>query len=162
MIDAPEYIVFDLRISGDGSMVFCLDAKCIQAWSIWVGESMGKKYHNLVLMHDPFLLVDGLKVWIPFYGGQPKAQGWDFGASDLPTFELLNAPSNWPCLNFIGLVREHRLTLPGIEDTVTRKMVFQLPVRLTRPSDVQWDGQYLVVGYHSGEVLIVECTYEFH
>jgi hypothetical protein len=43
-----------------------------------------------------------------------------------------------------------------IKETVTGKVVFQLPGRYTRPLEVQWDGQCLVTGYGSGEVLILD------
>ena len=158
-VNAPKHEVKDLRISGDGSMVFCLDAESIQAWSVWTGEVMGKKNHHLLLLGDHFLVVDGLRVWVPFKFGHTKAQGWDFGGPDLSTMELSNAPPNWPHLNFVGIVREQRLSMPGIEDTATGKVVFRLPGRLARPSDVQWDGQHLVAGYDSGEVLILEYTH---
>ena len=160
-VDAPGHKVLDLRISGDGSMIFCLDAKFIQAWSIWTGEVIGKKNHQLLLSDDCFLIVDGLRVWTPFGRGGLKARGWDFGTSDISTIRLSNAPPNWPRLNFVGIVRENRLSLPGIEDTATGKVVFQLPGRLVRPLDVQWDGRYLVAGYDSGEVLILEYTHIF-
>ena len=158
-VDAPKDRVFDLRISEDGSMVFCLDQHSIQAWSVWTGDVIGQKYHCLALFDGSFLVVDGLRVWTPFETGQSKARGWDFGGPDLSTIELFNAPPNWPCLNFVGIVREQRLSLPGIEDTATGKVVLQLPGRLVRPSDAQWDGQYLVAGYDSGEVLILEYTH---
>ena len=43
-----------------------------------------------------------------------------------------------------------------IKDTVTGNVVFQLSGRFAKPIDLQWDGQYLVAGYESGEVLIVD------
>jgi len=42
-----------------------------------------------------------------------------------------------------------------IKDAVTGKEVFQLVGRYAKPNCVQWDGQYLVAGYESGEVLIL-------
>jgi len=55
-----------------------------------------------------------------------------------------------------------RSLLPGIQDIVTKKVVLQLPARLAKCSDAQWDGQYLVVGYNSDEVLILECNCVHH
>jgi hypothetical protein len=43
-----------------------------------------------------------------------------------------------------------------IKDTVTGKVVLQLNGRYAKPFDVQWDGQYLVAGYESGEVMILD------
>jgi hypothetical protein len=51
-----------------------------------------------------------------------------------------------------------RSDLPGIEDTITGKKVLQLPSRYSKPGDAQWDGQYLVAGYSTGEVLILDCN----
>ena len=43
-----------------------------------------------------------------------------------------------------------------IKNTETGKEVFQLRERYAKPTDVWWDGQYLVAGYESGEVLILD------
>ena len=45
---------------------------------------------------------------------------------------------------------------PWIRDKVTGKKVFQLSGRYKKPKAVRWDGQYLVAGYESGEVLILD------
>jgi len=42
---------------------------------------------------------------------------------------------------------------PMIQDAITGKEVFQLVGRYAKPKRAQWDGQYLVAGYTSGEVL---------
>ena len=53
-----------------------------------------------------------------------------------------------------GLDRLYR-----IEDTVSGKEVFRLPERYAEPIWApQWDGQYLVAGYSSGEVLILDLN----
>jgi len=46
-----------------------------------------------------------------------------------------------------------------IEDVAAGKEVFQLAGRYAKPSVTQWDGQYLVAGYDSGEVLILDFSY---
>ena len=43
--------------------------------------------------------------------------------------------------------------------TVTGNIVFQLPRRLAKPADVQWNGQYLVICYLSKEVLILDFSH---
>jgi len=159
-LDIPEGRVYDLRISGDGSMVFCLYKGPIQAWSIWTGEVVGKVYVSSydVLDHS-FLTVDGPKVWVQLYAIPAEIVGWDFGISGSPPVKLSYTSRNGPHLNFIGGIREQRSFLPAVLDTVTGKIVFQLPGRLAKPSDAQWDGQYLVAGYDSGEVLILDCNH---
>ena len=47
-----------------------------------------------------------------------------------------------------------------IKDTVTGRVVFQLVGRYASPKGgVHWDGQYLVAGYESGEVLILDFNH---
>ena len=46
--------------------------------------------------------------------------------------------------------------LSGIKDAVSGKVIFWLGGRFADPTDLQWDGQYLVAGYGSGEVLILD------
>jgi len=153
--------VRDLRISEDGSMVFGLCQESICAWSIWIGgivEEVTDERDSLFLTSLPFLTIDGLRVW----GWNPvyyKVMGWDFGILDSSPVELSGISRNGPHLDFIGGVRKERVFVPGVQDIVTRKVVFQLPERLAKCSDAQWDGQYLVAGYDSGEVLILECNY---
>jgi len=144
----------DLRISGDGSKVFYLQNDSIQAWSIQTGEVVEVGYESDWLLD--LLVIDGPEVWI-----HPDI-GWDFGILGSSPVKLSHESRNGPHLDFVGGIRMKRSYLPGIEDIVTRKVVFQLPQRLARCSDAQWDGQYLVVGYDSGEVLILECNYVLH
>ena len=42
ILDAPGSRAGGVRISGDGSKVFCLIGRSIQAWSIQTGEAVGK------------------------------------------------------------------------------------------------------------------------
>jgi WD40 repeat protein len=149
-VDASGLKALNIQISGDGSKVFRLDKECIQAWSIWTGEVVGKVYHGQTLQQDPHLTIDGSRVQI--HSSYSATKWWDFGISGSPS----RASPDRPRLDFIGGIREERTYLPGIEDTVTRKEVFQLPTRLVRPSASQWDGQYLVAGYESGDVLILD------
>jgi len=150
----------DFRVSGDGSKVFCLNGYSIQAWSLWTGKVAGEVQLGSPIYLDPFLAIDSLRVWIHL--PPPKEiLGWDFGIIDSSPIELSDISQSGPHLDFIG-IRRYRSSLPGIQDTVTKKVVFQLPSRLTRCADAQWDGQFLVVGYDSGEVLILECNHVLH
>jgi len=162
MVDIPGGNVRDLRISGDGSMVFCLYWESIQAWSIWTGEVLGKVEYIFGISTDSFSTVDGLRVWVNLLQSSALIIGWDFGVLGLSPNKLSNMSQNRPHLDFIGGMRKQRSFLPGIQDTTTRKVVIQLPERLVRPLDAQWDGQYLVAGYDSGEVLILEYNHVLH
>ena len=45
-----------------------------------------------------------------------------------------------------------------IKNPATGEVVFQPPGRFSSPVDVQCDGSYLVAGYQTGEVLILDLT----
>jgi len=150
-VDIPE--THGLRISEDGSKVFCLTEKSIQAWSIWTGEAVGEvEFENVASHLDP-LHADGSRIWVNFRTSPNK--GWDFGITGSSPIPLSSTLSNKPHLDFIsypfwgaGQCR--------IEDTVTGTNIFQLIGRYAKPRGAHWDGQYLVAGYRSGEVLILD------
>ena len=151
-MDIGYYKARGVRISGDGSKVFCLIRRSIQAWSIWTGEVVGK----VELEGDPYLdplYTDHSRIWVCFKDS--ITQGWDFVIPGSSPILLSNTSPDRPHLNFIGGTRWD--TGPSvIKDTVTGKEVFQLVGRYAKPTDMQWDGQYLVAGYMSGEVLILD------
>jgi len=152
------YAVFDLKISGDGSKVFYMDNQSIQAWHIWTGEVVGKVKLSSHYYTGTFLTVDSSKVWVQAPG--QYLEGWDFGVPEESSIKHYKEPLSRPHLDFIGgRVRKWRSYLPGIEDTITGREVLQLPSRYKRPNDAQWDGQYLVAGYETGEVIILDCNY---
>jgi len=156
-VDAPRDDAKDLRILGDGSTVLCLYNQYIQAWSMWTGEIVGKTEALLFRFLNPPLTIDDLRVWV--YDPWLRILGWDFGIPGLSCIELSAESNIRPHLDFVGGIRKQRSFIPEIQDTVTGKVAFQLPGRLARCSDAQWDGQYLVAGYDSGEVLILQCNY---
>jgi len=143
-LDGPEWGT--IRISGDGSKVFCLGSGLIQAWSMWTWEPVGQVKIQKWDYMDP-LQVYGSEVWVRLEDS--STLGWDFGISGSSPVPLSNLSIGRPHLDFIsGPWR--------FKDTVTGEVVFQLPGRYTTPNVVQWDGQYLVAGYKSGEVLILD------
>jgi len=159
MVDVPGYSVMDIRISGDRSKVFCLDKTSIQVWSILTGE-VGSK---VVLGGKPLLnslIMDGSRVWVHFEGLQ--IQGWDFGF-------MGTSPIPLSCMAILSLPTYHldsvshtcvwNTSSSGIEDTDTGGEVFKLSGRYSNPTVAQWDGQYLVAGYNSGEVLILDFNH---
>ena len=147
-VDTPDKLE-DLRISGDGSIIFGLGGDYIQAWSIQTGEVVGEVEieHST---HLGTLTVDGLKVWAhhPDLG----YQGWDFGIQGSSPVQLPNILSH-PSGNIFWDV-----DVSGIKDSDTTKAIFQLSGSFAKPSDVQCDGHYLVAGYESGELLILESN----
>jgi WD40 repeat protein len=146
--------VNELRISGDGSKFFCMGWK-ICAWYIKTGEVMGEVNLGKYMYPYALLTMVNSSAWVHLPDG---IQGWDFGVPDSSSIKKCTEPPNRYHLDFIGGIRKERSSLPGIEDTTTGKEVFRLPSRYARPNDAQWDGQYLVAGYDSGEVLILDCN----
>jgi len=139
----------DVKISGDGSMVYCLYCRSLQAWSILTGETMGKVELEYSI-HRRSLTVDSSRVWV--HSRVEKHHGWDFGTPGSSPVELSITP---PHLNKTTLWDG---ALCRIKDTITGGVVFQLGGRFMNPACLQWDGQYLVAGYTSGEVLILDFS----
>ena len=97
------------------------------------------------------LTIDGLKVWA--HWPQSKSQGWDFGIPDSSPVQL----SNMPTLSNRNLLWDP--ILARIKNAVTGAVIFQLSERFAKPVDVQYDGSYLVAGYESGEILILNMKH---
>ena len=145
----------DFRISGDGSRVFCLVGKSIQAWSLCTGEPVGevKVESEQTLYLDP-LCMDNSWMWIQFKDS--STQGWNFGIPGSPPIPLSSISTKRPHLEFIGGASWQTKDPSWIKNTATGKKVFWLSGRYAEPWHVQWDGKYLVAGYLSGEVLILD------
>ena len=146
-MDAPGWIK-SVRISGDGSQVFCINerSRCIEAWSILTGEVMDTAYYRRNGGYP--MTVDGSRVWIQIPGF--SLTSWNFGVPDSP---CCGAPVSKPHLVSTFGAKQKSLS---IKDIVTGKEVLCLPGRFAEPIDSCWDGQYLVAGYDSGEVLILD------
>ena len=148
----------DLRISGDGTMVFGLDTRCIQIWSTSTGRSTGViSFAQELQSHSPSFIVDGSRVWIR--SENSPAQGWDLRNPQAPPLPLSEMPSDGRRLGFIQVDGTNGSdTGPTrIEDAITRREVFRLPKKFAQPSVVQWDGRYLATAYNgTGELLIMD------
>ena len=148
--DVPRPDVLDLRISGDGSKIFCLTQEYIEAWDVWTGEAAG----SASFFECPgaeFFAVDGSKVWISLAWGEP--QGWDF---KIPGPSYLGFSTMPPDRPHPKVTKLWDYGLSRVKDTITGKVVFQLPARFGSPVDVQWNGQYLATCLGSKEVLVLE------
>ena len=128
--------------------------RSIQAWSIHIWELLGKVKFKSGL--SPYLgpQTDGSKIWIEFYNS--STQGWDFGISGSPPVLLSNESIESPLLELICRKHWGTESPPWIKDTTTGAEVFRLSRKWAKPEKVQWDGQYMVAGYGSGEVLILD------
>jgi WD40 repeat protein len=148
-VDRPWGGFQDLRISGDGSRVFGLDAPSILAWSLQTGEAVGKmeiEYEE----GGGSLIVDGSKVWACW--PESNYKGWDFSIPGSTPMELpgISTPP--------GPSRLWELKQARIMNPVTGEVVFQLSGRFASPVCVQCDNTCLVAGYQSGEILILDLT----
>ena len=152
----------NLRISGDGSKVFCLSRTSIQAWSTHTGELSGEVKLELKqeFYLDP-LQMDGSKIWIQLKDF--STQGWDFGVSNSLPVPLSDSSVGRPLLDFIGGTSWETKDTSWIKNTVTGKEVFRFSSsgRYAEPKEIQWDGHYLVAGYGSGEVLILDFCHMY-
>ena len=152
-VDAPGDRLDDLRISGDGSTIFCLYWTSIKAWSIWSGESVGVVEVEAVGPQRS-LTVDGLKAWIHY--PHSEYQGWDFGTPGSSPVQLPSIPTLHVGGPMVCDVSQSR-----IRDTITGKVVFQLSGRFAKPIDIQCGGGYLIARYNSGVVLILDFNHVF-
>jgi len=157
-INVPNAIIKDLRVSGDGSKVFCQYWRFIQAWDIWTGETVGKVEFEQDL--KKILVIDGSKVWVDIQVRTPtfghfyrKTQGWDFGILGSSPIQISNKLPNELHLNDTKL---WETSMSRMKDIVTGKVVFQLPEKFGKPVHVQLGGQYLVIHFPSQEVLILD------
>ena len=146
-----------IRISGDGSKVFCLSGNSILAWSMWTGDSVIEVELEDDLDLDP-LNADGSKIWVHLRGSS-TLQGWDFGTRGSSPTPLSSTPLNRPCLDLIDGHDWWETSPNKVKNTVTGEVVFQLSGKYGEPHEVQWDGRYLVAGYDSGEVLILDFNH---
>ena len=97
------------------------------------------------------LTVECSTVWALFL--RIVLTGWDFGVPGSSPIGLSGVPLSRPHLGSIVGTRQKNLR---IKDIVTGQEVLYLPGRFAQPVDSCWDGQYLVAGYDSGEVLILD------
>ena len=102
------------------------------------------------------LVVDGSRVWIS--GSDLVYMGWDFGISGSLPVQLHNTP---PYKFHSSGAILWDVSLSSIKDHATGNVVFQLSRRFTKPVDVQWDGQHLVLCYTHKEVLILDFSHLF-
>ena len=147
----------DLRISGDGTKVFSVNETSIRAWSIFTGEPKGGMRFGDKEPHARSLIVNGSRAWVHFKGSPTK--GWDFGVSGSPPVLLPSGSLDRPRLKFVDGINDRNAGPSRVEDAITGKVVFGFPERYINAPVLRWDGQYLVAGCESGEVLILDFNH---
>jgi len=163
-INVPGSVVKDLRVSGDGSKVFCVYKKSIQAWDIWTGEAVGKMRSQ---SKDSWIreavekmgaqgeevninAIDGSKIWVLVSVSRiGQMEGWDFGTGQF------FSPEGPPDRLHLNDTKVWEISMSGMRDIVTGKVVVQIPGRFGEAIHAQWDGHYLVVSFLSKEVVVL-------
>ena len=143
-------------ISGDGSKVFMLGDDSIQGRSAQTGRHVGRVRLGGSQKVDNYYshTGDGSRIWVDFKDSQ--TQGWDFGTSDPTPIPLPDVNPDDPHLK---LNRQENSNRYRIRDKATGNEVFHLSGKYAHPTDIKWDDQYLVAGYESGEVLILDFNH---
>ena len=144
----------DIKISEDGSRIFSVNPTVIQVHSIQTGEIMYKAEIGNPAGDIPSLTVNGSRVWVHYLA--TGTQVWDFGTSDSSPVQLPNM--NLEILHPSCAVLWDA-SLFCIKEKATGKVVFWLPKMYGKPVGVQWNDQYLVTSFISGEVLVLDCSY---
>ena len=157
VVKPDEWSTSSLRIIGDGSRFLQLSGYSIKAWSTWTGklEQTERLEQNSRYRLHP-LRMDSSRVLICTW---QSTEGWDFGAPGSTPIQFSETFSDRPCLKLIDGRHWSNAGPVKIEDSVTGKEVFCLCGRYANPYVIQWDGQYLIAGYDSGEVLILDFSH---
>jgi WD40 repeat protein len=153
IVEGVNRIVWScLRISGDGSKVFYMTMNSIRVWSMWTGEAMGEVASRRDLAYLGAL--NDSKILVHFRYDAPEV--WDFSISGSHSVDVSNTSSKR--FRLCGI---HWSTSgpSGVKDIVTGKVVFWFSGRYAWPDEAKWDGQYMVAGYKSGEVLILDFNH---
>jgi len=144
------------KISKDGSKVFFLREGSIQAWSISTGEVMGE-VKWLARGHCNSITVDGSRVGVLIEDAQ--IWWWDFGITGSSPISLPSTSIDRPHLVFVRGSRGQKNRTPCVKNSLTGKEVFQLSGTYVNPYVDHFDGWYMVAGYQSGEVLILDFSH---
>ena len=155
--DTSPFECLGLRILRDEAMVIRIGWDGIRIWSVWTGKSIGevRLERNEGYHFDP-LDMENSKVLV--HSGKSLVQGWDFGVPGSTPTQISEKSLDGPHLTLTDDRRWLEHGSVRIEDAVTGKEVFQLCGRYANPSDIRWNGQYLVAGYGSGEVSILDFS----
>ena len=151
--DGPEHLDA-IKISEDGSKVFSLSQTVIQVHSIQTGQIVGRAEIKDPDGDEASLTVNGSRVWVHYLA--TGTQVWDFGTPDSSPIQLPNMNLEIPHPSHAVL---WDTSLFCIKEKATRRVVFWLPKMHGKPVDVQWNDQYLVACFISGEVLVLDFSY---
>ena len=138
LAETPNLRVLSLRISEDGSKIFCLAGDSIHAWFMQTGEWIGTvavEYSGIVRP----LTVEGPRVWVL----HPQS-GWEGGNFEVPNSPVQLSEGTPSKVHPKGTILWD-IAQSRIQDTTSRKVLFQLSAGFGMPVDVGWKHQYLLV-----------------
>ena len=149
-----ESDIESLKIGGDGSIIFCLGERYIQAWSIMTGEVLGEVE---IEYSDAYAILShrwSKSLGLPCPIRRPRVGLWD---SRIITYSVIqHIPKQTPPSWHFAM---ELLAQSKVQDVVTGRIIFQLPKSFRKPIDVQWNDQNLVICFGPTEVLILDFTH---
>ena len=149
--------VGDVKILGDGSKILGLYYDQVEVVSMETGEITSHLEAEERYLEK--LWVRGSQVGID----NRCRKGWDFGDWKVSDFGPLSNQLRLDLADPLPNTETWFLGAPvarWIIDTVTDRLVFRLPERyIYRSVEICWDGQYLLIWSHSGEVVVVDFYY---
>ena len=141
-------VLYDIRVSGDGSKIFGLCPGQINALWTQTGKNAGCVKGEALLIDpwDKTIMTHGYKVWI----AGSEDMGWDFGGGKVTKFSPRRELRDRVRFGFTK-------GSDGLVDTVTGRLVLRLPERYLKPDmERRWDGRFLSISFPSGEVVIMD------
>ena len=152
LLTTARQLYMQLKISGDGSTIFCMNWNSVSALSIQTGEEISQVEFDHGYSKGS-LAVEGSRVFlrlISMHGNE-----WDYEVLDSFT-QLSNKP---PTKVHPGGGILWDIGSSKVQDIPGGKVLFQLNAGLGRPIDAQWMDQYLVICFASGKVLVLDFSY---
>ena len=143
----PLPMVMYVKTSGDGPTVFGQDGGRTEAVSTKMGESTGRVGVGLLDHGDNFFM----------HGYQMESRKWSHGHW-VPEDMGVSYPAGFQGQFRLDVVHQANTDIPcGVEDTVTKSMVFYFPERyVDYRAKIEWDDRYLLVHPPSGETMILD------
>ena len=156
----------DFTISEDGTTLFSVGRwQEIQAWCALTGEETGSGTYTLVEGKHPSQATlghQGRSERLPVRGRNlrnlpPAIFDPSRGGVPVPLLAelfdvFLTGSDAHLTQNCIQRGND------GVRMTPSQTRVFQLPKRSTEPIKAQWDGRYLFIAYHAGDVVILDLV----
>ena len=144
----------DIKILEDGSRFLSIGARVIQAQSMKTGKIVSKAGIKFINNDRASLTLNGSRLWVHYLNAE--TQVWDFGTPSSSPVQLPNMPLH--ILHPTGLMLWD-ISPSCVKEKATGKVVFWLCKSYGKPVNVQWNDQYLLASFISGEVLVLDFSH---